>query len=61
MKFREMKKQNAQKRMQAVKAQVKTAREKELAHFIEHLRNKVALLRAQLSLGWDTQAMHEGH
>ena len=60
MYFREMKKENAQRRLKAVKAQVKTARYKDLARFRQHTRYKVAQLHAQVSMGWDTQAMHEG-
>ena len=60
MDFREMKKQNAPRRLQAVKAQVKAARHKDLAHFRQQIIDKVAQLHAQVSMGWDTQAMHEG-
>ena len=60
MDFREMKKQNAPRRLQPVKAQVKTARQKDLAHFRQHIIDKVAKLHAQVSMVWDTQAMHEG-
>ena len=52
MDLREMKKKNAQRMLQAVKAQVKTAR---------HIRDNVAQLHAQVNMGWDTQTMQEGY
>ena len=58
--FKELKEQNVQRRLKAVKAQVKTSRYSDLGRFRQHIREEISQLHAQISMGWDLQAMHEG-
>ena len=59
--FRIMKDQNIQKRrLQAVEAIFQTAEFKDLTIFRQYVRDKVSEPHGQMSVCWDTQALHEG-